>query len=159
MKVKFGLVLIMLSLGLIRCDKDEVIECFDEFCDITDLYPYSDFEEPKTFILDIGDREIFYSMYNDNPHSSFPYFDVFLCPEIGQLNINCNAGISDFNVMVIRDWETDQQYYHVFIVRSGDIESDEILVHEGMRTNHVYLLSRSLIRFQLVGYQQHNVNN
>ena len=69
-------------------------------------------------------------------------FETYLNPEIGQGNINCDPEISDFNEIVIRDQDADPQYYHILIVRQGDLENKEIFftVPEGMKEEKVYLL-------------------
>lgn len=56
----------------------------------------------KNFILKKGKRETYCNMYNNNPAGYFGEFDVFLNPDTGQENINCQIGRSDFNYMVIR---------------------------------------------------------
>jgi len=53
------------------------------------------------------------NMYNGNPHFGFDGFDVFLDPDVGQRNIDCDPERSGFDVLVIRDWNAGQQYFRV----------------------------------------------
>lgn len=119
---------------VIRTDSDgewindgrSIVEASDDFLDITHMLSYNDFEKIKTFILSNGDRETFSNMYNDNPHYSFTGFETYLNPETGQLNINCNPDLSDFNEIVIRDQSSDPQYFHLLIVRNSDLKNQQI---------------------------------
>jgi len=135
---------------VIRTDSDgkwindgrSIVETSDDFLDITHMLGYNDFEKIKNFILKNGDREGGYSnMYNNNPHYSFEGFETYLNPEIGQLNINCDPELSDFNVIVIRDQSSDPQYFHLLIVRNGDLENEKIVRKvSGMIEGKIYLL-------------------
>ena len=113
------------------------------FRDISFIFSKDNFEDLHTFILENGDTETYCSMYNDNPHFSLEGFDVYLNPEIGQSNINCDPEISKFNVLVIRDWDAEPQYYHMLLVRKGDLDNELILISipEGVREEKVYLLN------------------
>lgn len=122
-------------------DGRSIIETSDEFLDITYMMNYNDFENIKTYILSNGDRETFGNMYNDNPHYSFEGFETYLNPEIGQLNINCDPELSDFNEIVIRDQSSDPQYFHLLIVRNGDLENEQITRNvSGLIEGKIYLL-------------------
>ena len=122
-------------------DGRTIIETSDDFLDITYMMNYNDFENIKTYILLNGDRETFCNMYNDNPHYSFEGSEAYLNPEIGQLNINCDPELSDFNEIVIRDQNSDPQYFHLLIVRNGDLENEQIARKESnMIEGKVYLL-------------------
>lgn len=125
-------------------DGRSIVQTSDDFLDITNLISYNDFEKIKAFILNHGDRDGGYSnMYNNNPHYSFPGFETYLNPEIGQLNINCDPELSDFNEIVIRDQSSDPQYFHLLIVRNGDIENEQIRIAKnlpGLIEGKVYLL-------------------
>ena len=112
-----------------------------DFLDVTYMMNYGDFENIKTFILSNGDRKTLGNMYNDNPHYSFEDFETYLNPEIGQLNINCDPELSDFNIIVIRDQSSDPQYFHLLIVRNGDLENEQIAGNvSGMIEGKIYLL-------------------
>jgi hypothetical protein len=135
---------------VIRTDKDgewindnkTVITVTYDFKDITYMLSFHDFECIKTFILNNGNRETFCTMYGNNPHYSFDGFEAYLNPEIGQLNINCDPESSDFNIIVIRDQNSDPQYYYLLIVRRGDLEKEEIVgIIPGMIEEKVYLLT------------------
>jgi hypothetical protein len=65
----------------------------------------------KQFVLAKGDRRTYSSMYNDNPHFAFSDMDVYLNPEGGQRNINCDPALSDFDEIVIRT--RNMGYYYV----------------------------------------------
>ena len=114
----------------------------NEYRDITKNLSIQEFEAIKTFILENGDQQTYCNMYNNNPYYSFIGFEAYLNPEIGQGNINCDPEISDFNEIVIRDQNADPQYYHILIVRQGDLENKEIFftVPSGMKEEKVYLL-------------------
>ena len=133
-------ILLLITVFCWTCQKNN--EYSDEFRDISRSFSSIDFENTKTFILENGDRVDYCSKYLNNPHYSFSDFDAYLNPEIGQRNIYCDEKISDFNEIVIHDWKTEQKYYHIFIVRQGDIENKEIYVPEGMKVGKVYLLKR-----------------
>jgi len=65
----------------------------------------------KNHILARGDRQTYCNRYNHNPHFQFREFDIYLNPDIGQQNINCDSKLSDFNEMVIRTKDSD--YYNL----------------------------------------------
>ena len=69
------------------------------------------FVRVKQFVLAKGDKQTYCSMYNNNPHFAFSNMDVYLNPEGGQRNINCDPALSDFDEIVIRTRNMD--YYHV----------------------------------------------
>jgi len=134
---------------VIRTDSDgkwindgrSIVETSDDFLDITNMMSYNDFENIKNYILSKGDRETFCNMYNDNPHYSFTGFEAYLNPEIGQLNINCDPELSDFNEIVIRDQSSDPQYFHLLIVHIGDLDNEQITRNtSGLIEGKVYLL-------------------
>lgn len=64
------------------------------------------------YILRNGDKETYCNMYNDNPHYTFQFFDVYLNPE-SQRNINCEPNLSEFDEIVIRDTNSKKIYYSV----------------------------------------------
>jgi hypothetical protein len=113
----------------------------DAYRDITEMLDIYNFERIINFILENGDRQTYCNMYNNNPHYSFRRFEVYLNPEIGQANMNCDPRISDFNEIVIRDPDSDPQYYYLHIVRSGDPENEQIHTYQGMEADKVYLLN------------------
>lgn len=114
----------------------------NEYRDITQKLSVENFESLKNFILQNGDKATYCNMYNENPHYSYDSFNVYLNPEIGQANINCDPGISDFNEIVIRDQDSSPQYFHLHIVRSGDLGNPQIhSTYTGMKENKVYLLN------------------
>jgi len=118
-----------------------IVETSDEFLDITHIINYNDFESVKTYILSNGDRQGYCNMYNDNPHYSFSGFETYLNPEIGQLNINCDPELSDFNEIIIRDQNSDPQYFHLLIVRIGDLDNEQISRNKtGLVEGKIYLL-------------------
>lgn len=142
MEITVKILILILLAGIIGCENEDPLLNSDEARDITSYLSYQEFEQVRTYLIEEGDKETYCSMYNDNPHCSINDFDIFLNPEIGQGNINCDPDLSDFNQITIRDWETDQQYYTIQIVRSGDIENENISVIEGMREKKIYLLKR-----------------
>jgi hypothetical protein len=73
----------------------------------------AEFAAIRGFILRRGDRQTYCNMYNHNPHYRFDTFDVYLNPDIGQGNINCDPARSGFDELVIRDQNSEPQYYHV----------------------------------------------
>ncbi len=111
-----------------------------KYYEISSIVPIDLFETIKTFILKKGDRDDYSTMYSNNPHYSFSGFESYLNPEIGQGNINCDTSISDFNELVIRDQNSNPQYYDIHIVRKGDLEVPLIHTWEGMSEEKVYLV-------------------
>ncbi len=113
----------------------------DDFLDITYLISYHDFEKIKAYILSKGDRQTYCNKYNNNPHYSFPGFEAYLNPEIGQRNINCDPALSDFNEMVISDRRSDLPYFHLLMVRMGDLENERVARNvAGTMEGKIYLL-------------------
>lgn len=126
----------------------QVLLCFNsadtsqlEFCDITHIISVDLFESIKTYVLTNGDKETYSNMYNNNPYSSFDGIELYLNPDIGQLNSNCDTSLSDFNEIVIRDIFANPQYYYIHIVRKGDLVDKQIFTYEGMDENKVYLIN------------------
>jgi len=99
-----------------------------------------EFESIKEFILTKGDRLTYRTFDGNNPHYKFEYFDVFLNADIGQRNSNNNPSISDFNELVIYDRDSEIMYYHIVIVREGDIAAKKSRVNERMKEGEVYLI-------------------
>ena len=60
------------------------------------------FKQIKNYILVHGDKRTYCNMYNNNPHTNLANVDIFLDPDTGPQNINCDLKLSDFNHMVIR---------------------------------------------------------
>ncbi|NTV45308.1 MAG: hypothetical protein HGB11_02000 [Chlorobiales bacterium] len=56
----------------------------------------------KAFILASGQRETYCNMYNNNPACHTRNFHVYLNPDTGQQNINCDTEKSDFNNLTIK---------------------------------------------------------
>jgi hypothetical protein len=122
-------------------DGRSIVKTSGDFLDITHMLNYNHFENIKTFILSNGDKETFCNMYSNNPHFSFTGFEAYLNPEIGQLNINCDPELSDFNEIVIRDQASDPQYFYLIIVRNGDLENEHIIrKSSGMIEGKIYLM-------------------
>jgi len=139
MKKSLGIFL-LITIFCWNCQKNN--EYSDEFRDISKSFSYSDFENTKTFILENGDRQTYCNLYLDNPHYSFEGFETYLNPEIGQKNMLCDPEVSDFNEIVIRDLFRDPQYYHILIVRRGDLKNKDISFNflKGMKEGKVFLL-------------------
>jgi hypothetical protein len=66
----------------------------------------------KNHILKKGDRKTYCSMYNNNPHLALSDMDLYLNPDVGQLNINCDPKLSDFHHVVVYD-RTANTYYGI----------------------------------------------
>jgi len=64
----------------------------------------------KKFILEKGGKETYCNKYNTNPHYKFEIGDVYLNPEGGEKNINCDPEQSDFDELVIK---TNNNYYFI----------------------------------------------
>lgn len=141
MKTIKGLLLIVILLSCSEDKKEFVLgPSSDEYRNITEELSANEFENIKVFILQNGDKQTFCNMFNHNPNYSFSGFEVYLNPEVGQLNINCDPAISDFNEIVIQDLDSDPPYYHIRIVKQGHIKNEKIFVPEGMQERNVYLL-------------------
>ncbi len=110
----------LIPLGLMGCEKrDRDNMDISSSCIIRDgesdvLTPHN-FLCIKEFVLAYGDRQTYCNMYNNNPHYQFEDFSVYLDPERGQFNINCDPNLSDFNEIVIRTSESVYQYCQVGI--------------------------------------------
>jgi hypothetical protein len=77
----------------------------------------ANFVAVRDFVLRCGDRLTYGNKYNHNPHYSFAGFDVFLDPEVGQANINCDPSRSGFDELVIRTTAHGAtRYYRVELV-------------------------------------------
>ncbi len=70
------------------------------------------FNQIKDHILAQGDRQTYCNMFNNNPHVVLGDMDIYLNPDTGQQNINCDLELSGFNHMVIRAREP-WKYYRV----------------------------------------------
>ncbi len=70
----------------------------------------ANFQLLKLFILRHGDRQTYCNKYNQNPHYDFGGFHVFLEPDVGQQNINCDPDLSDFDTLVVQDWAAADIY-------------------------------------------------
>lgn len=76
------------------------------------------FERVKRLILRKGDRRTYCAMYNRNPHLAFvadegSTFDAYLHPDVGQRNIHCDPELSDFDELVVQDWNDPEVYASV----------------------------------------------
>jgi len=67
----------------------------------------------KSYILAYGNRQTYCNMYNNNPHIGLTKMHVYLNPDTGQRNINCNLALSDFNYIVFRTEEHPPEHYEV----------------------------------------------
>ena len=94
----------------------------------------------KSLVLNQGDRMTYCQMYNNNPHYRFQAGDVFLNPDTGQANINCDTNKSDFNYIVLQSrkpwaWlylrlnRTDASKPIVELIRGTSEETSSALVH------------------------------
>lgn len=135
---------------VIRTDNDgkwindgrALIPITNEYRDITLKLSVHDFENIKNHILRYGDTKTYCTIYSNNPHYTFDYLEVYLNPEIGQFNVNCNPEISDFNEIVIRDQNSDPQYYILLIIRQGDLAKSEIADSNlELKEEKIYLLN------------------
>jgi hypothetical protein len=68
------------------------------------------FNRITKFILTHGDRQTYCQMYNDNPHAVLGGVNLYLNPDTGQRNINCDPKLSGFDEIVIR---TDKMQYYL----------------------------------------------
>ncbi len=100
------------------------------------------FRKIKSLVLAKGDRLTYCNMYNDNPHFSFKDFDVFLNPDTGQENINCDKQKSDFNYMVLRT--KTMAYYHLHLDGSKPLEPRVELLHAAEEEEVTPLFSAAL---------------
>ncbi len=96
----------------------------------------------KALVLTKGDRQTYCDMYNDNPHYGIKDFDVFLDPDTGQGNINCDKKKSDFNYMVFRT-ET-AGYFDLRLNASKPSERHVELLHGAKEAEVAPLFSSAL---------------
>lgn len=108
--------------------------------DVSNLISYNEFEQIKKFILEKGDKKTYRNFEGDNPHYKFGTFDVFFGADIGQRNITNDPNVSDFNELTIADWETEDTYTELIIVRDGDLKNDKEWIMDGMKEGKVYLV-------------------
>ena len=78
----------------------------------------------KEFVLAGGQRRTYCNMYNNNPFYGFEGLTVFLHPDGGQENINCDLNLSDFNHIVFNTSNPGYSYWHVYI----DPDDRDVLV-------------------------------
>ncbi|KXZ24587.1 hypothetical protein [Leptospira santarosai] len=116
MKFMFTFVIIFCSVHTLFADKNVSGMNFD--------INVNNFNKIKKYILLNGDKETYCNMYNDNPHYTFKLFDVYLNPESQRNNINCDPSLSDFDEMVIRDWNSKKIYYSVKLTTINSIFHD-----------------------------------
>ena len=136
------LLFILVVLMFIGCDKEEKEIGSDDYRSVSYALNTNEYEEIVSYILTKGDRLTYCSKYNNNPHFAFEEFDVYLNPEVGQRNINCDAELSGFNELVIQNFNASPQYFHLVIVRSGDLNDEQIEnIAAGMKEGEVYLLN------------------
>jgi hypothetical protein len=76
----------------------------------TEVLSAAVFNQIKEYILEHGDRQTYCNRFNDNPHVAFSNMDIYLWPDIG--NINCDLKKSGFNHMVLRT-RKPWKYYRV----------------------------------------------
>ncbi len=123
-----NLLLLILILFLSSCEdngQNSISTNANEAIDITDSFSCMDFELVNYFILKNGDNQSISSLYGCTLYYAFPQFEVYLYPESPQ-NSNCEPIISDFNQLVIRDQDNDPQYFHIQIIRKGDLKNKEV---------------------------------
>ncbi len=100
----------------------------------------NEFEKIKRFVLKNGDRSTFRNIDNNNPHYKFDKFSIYFGADVGQLNINNDPKISDFNELTIVDWHGNTTYLQLVVVREGDLEINKARLLPGMETGQVYLI-------------------
>lgn len=139
------IILLMIPIFILCCCKNKDLDenISNKYIEFTDNFSFQEFESVKDFILKNGDRQTYCNLYNNNPHYSFNGFEAYMDPETGQENMNCDPKISDFNQIVIRDQDTNPQYYRLLIVREGDLENGKIFfsVPAGIEERKIYLLN------------------
>lgn len=110
-----------------------------QFIEITQTLLPAQFEKIKNFILKHGDQRTFRNFDCNNPHYSFGDFEAYLGADIGQGNINNDPAIADFNQLIIQHASSNILYYHILIVRKGDIQNRKCWLLPGMEEEKVYL--------------------
>jgi hypothetical protein len=84
--------------------------------DLSGILSKNDFEEIMQFILDKGDRMTYCQMYNNSPHYALEDFHIYLNPVSQWINLwghDLSYAVSDYDEIVIQDWNTPQIYYHI----------------------------------------------
>ena len=74
-----------------------------------EILSVASFSRITGFILAHGDRQTYCQMYNNNPHVALGGVNLYLNPDTGPQNINCDPKLSGFNQLVIR---TDRMEYY-----------------------------------------------
>ena len=143
-KIVQCLIILSFSNSLMNCETstgNDKKNSSNEYRDITKVFSEQDFEDVKNFILKNGNQQTYSNLYNNNPHFSFEEFNVYLNPEIGQSNMDCDTSLSDFNQLVIQDLESNPGYYYILLVREGDLQDDNITPFElDLEEKHVYVM-------------------
>jgi hypothetical protein len=78
-----------------------------------DLLTAAVFKKIQNHVLTHGDRETYCNMYNNNPHLLVEGIDIYLNPENGQENMNCEASLSKFDHMVLRRRKQFEVYHRL----------------------------------------------
>lgn len=92
----------------------------------------SSFNRIKDFVLAHGDRQTYCNMYNNNPHVALGNMDIYLNPDTGQQNINCDLKLSGFNSMVVRTREPRKYYRFALNLRDT---GPNLTIPEGTNLN------------------------
>ena len=92
------------------------------------------FNQIKDYILVHGDRHTYCNMFNNNPHVALGNMDIYLNPDTGQQNINCDLKLSGFNHMVIRTREP-WEYYRVQLNLKAT--GPDLIIQEGTNSEEV----------------------
>lgn len=75
----------------------------------------------KRFIVDGRKKQTFCTMYNNNPYHKTSHYSFYLLPDSGQNNIDCDITKSDFNTLVIHDYNAKNDQYRKVQFFEGQI--------------------------------------
>ncbi len=101
-------------------------------CGCSNIMKSDNFNYITAFILKYGNRATYCNKYNHNPHYQFNDFHVFLNPDIGQRNINCDPELSGFDEIVIQHNREIIEYYRIKIENDRliyDMKDRDKIVH------------------------------
>lgn len=130
------------------------------YIEVTKLISIKEFIIIKNFILKKAQTMTYCNMYNNNPYYKFANFNVYLNPDVGQKNINCDPKLSDFNEIVIQNFKDKESiYYPIFICRKGDKKQFNISSNYPFKEGNTYLSTTYLEQAGSINGMKNNLKN
>jgi hypothetical protein len=98
------------------CNAQNNAKMQKQYIDLSEMLTVKKFQDIVDFILKNGDRQTYCNMFNNNPHYKLEGFDIFLDPINQSINWSedkLSNKISDYDKIVIQDFQTDVTYYRL----------------------------------------------